>query len=417
MLSSKLGLKHILPQIKGKRVLMRVDFNVKIKEGKIKDLTRITSTIPSIKAILDNGAKSLVMMSHLGRPDGHVVPSDSMKPIVPVLEELLKKKVTFVNDCVGPTVEEACKDPKEGSIMLLENLRFHPEEEGQKVTNGKKEKSSKEDIAKFRKSLTKLGDIYVNDAFGTCHRAHSSMVGVNLPLKVAGDLLFKELESFARIMESPSQPFIVIMGGAKVADKIKVIMKMLDKVNEMIIGGGMAFTFKKVLENMEIGDSLFDPEGAKIVPDIMKKAKEKNVKMHFPVDFLIGNKMDSTSMVNLVSEKEKIPKGSKMLDHGPITIENFGKVIQNAKTILWNGPQGFFESGLFASGSYGILNDMIEATKKGAITVAGGGETVALIEGKKGSSEKLTHVSTGGGASLELLEGIELPGIASLSNK
>ena len=201
MLSSKLGLKHILPQIKGKRVLMRVDFNVKIKEGKIKDLTRITSTIPSIKAILDNGAKSLVMMSHLGRPDGHVVPSDSMKPIVPVLEELLKKKVTFVNDCVGPTVEEACKDPKEGSIMLLENLRFHPEEEGQKVTNGKKEKSSKEDIAKFRKSLTKLGDIYVNDAFGTCHRAHSSMVGVNLPLKVAGDLLFKELESFARIME------------------------------------------------------------------------------------------------------------------------------------------------------------------------------------------------------------------------
>ena len=272
MLSKKLAIDNIPHLIKGKRVLMRVDFNVPIKEGKIKDLTRIQGALPSINYCLENGAKSVVLMSHLGRPDGQRVEKHSMKPLVPALEDLLKKKVQFLNDCVGGEVEKECSAATDGKVILLENLRFHLAEEGKGLINGEKIKASKDEIAAFRKSLTQLGDLFVNDAFGTAHRAHSSMVGVKVDTRAAGFLMKKELQYFSKILESPEKPLTVIMGGAKVADKIQLIMKLLELTDEMIIGGGMAFTFNKVLTGANIGKSLFDEEGAKIVPDIMKKA-------------------------------------------------------------------------------------------------------------------------------------------------
>lgn len=417
MLSKKIGLQSILPDLKGKRVLMRVDYNVPVKQGVVKDVTRIQATIPSIEAIFKAGAKSLVLMSHLGRPDGNRNENDSMKPLVPIVEKLSNRKIIFLNDCIGPEVEKACENPPEGTIILLENLRFHPEEEGAGVIEGKKIKPTKEENEKFRDSLTKLGDIFINDAFGTAHRAHSSMVGVKHPIRAAGFLMYKEIESFAKIMENPARPLLVIMGGAKVKDKIQIIMKMLDLVNEMIIGGGMAFTFKKVLEKMEIGGSLFDEEGASIVESIVQKAKEKNVLLHFPVDFLCADNKDKPTKKSVFSDKEGIPSGMIGLDNGPKTIELFNQVIDKAKTILWNGPQGYFENPEFLGGSKEILHKLIEVTKKGVITVAGGGETCTVIKGEKGADELLTHVSTGGGASLELLEGKPLPGIEYLSEK
>jgi phosphoglycerate kinase len=248
MLSKKLAIDNIPHLIKGKRVLMRVDFNVPIKEGKIKDATRIVGALPSIKYCLENGAKSLVLMSHLGRPDGQRVEKHSMKPVVPALEDLLQRKVTFLDDCVGAEVEAACgAAAKDGQITLLENLRFHLAEEGKGVVDGQKVKAAKDEIAAFRASLTKLGDLYVNDAFGTAHRAHSSMVGVKVDTRASGFLMKKELQYFSKILEAPEKPLTVVMGGAKVADKIQLIMKMLELVDEMIIGGGMAFTFNRVL--------------------------------------------------------------------------------------------------------------------------------------------------------------------------
>ncbi len=265
-------------------------------------------------------------------------------------------------------------------------------------------------------SFRRLGDIYVNDAFGTAHRAHSSMVGVNLPLRAAGFLLTKELENFAKIMEKPERPLLVVMGGAKVKDKIPIITKMLDLVDEMIIGGGMTFTFQKVHDHMEIGDSIFDADGAGIVEGILKKAEEKGVKMHFPVDFRCGDKYDKDANVKIFKAAEGIPKGWRGLDNGPETEAKFAEVVSRAKTVLWNGPQGVFEFPAFRESSLRMLENLMEATERGASTIAGGGETVSLIQTVRGAAEKLSHVSTGGGASLELLEGRELPGIAALSD-
>jgi len=287
--------------LKGKRVLMRVDFNVPFdkESGKISNDQRIVAALPTIEYALDAGAKSVVLMSHLGRPQGAPVEKLSLKPVAECLKKLLKRKVIFLEDCVGQEVEEACENPEEGTVILLENLRFHGAEEGKKLVGDKKEKVSASEISAFRNSLSKLGDIYVNDAFGTAHRAHSSMVGVNLDQKVAGFLMKKELDYFATALNNPQRPFLSILGGAKVQDKIQLIMNLLDKVDEMIIGGGMAFTFKKVLNDMDIGSSLYDEEGAKIVKDIMAKAKEKNVKIHLPNDFTAGDKFskDATVMI------------------------------------------------------------------------------------------------------------------------
>jgi len=288
---------------------------------------------------------------------------------------------------------------------LLENLRFYLAEEGKGKVNGEKVTATAGEVADFRSQLTSYGDIYVNDAFGTAHRAHSSMVGVDLETRASGFLMKKELEYFAKVLEGPERPLTVVMGGAKVKDKIQLIYSMLDIVDEMIIGGGMAFTFDKVLNGTNIGASLYDEDGAKTVKDIMIKAKEKGVKIHLPTDYVCADKFAEDAKTCIRTCAEGIDEGWLGLDIGPKTIASNAEVIRRSKTIFWNGPQGVFEIPAFASGSLSMLDEIINATAGGATSVAGGGDTVALLKKVPGSAEKLSHVSTGGGASLELVEG------------
>lgn len=288
---------------------------------------------------------------------------------------------------MGQDTRKACAEAKNGEVLLLENLRFYAAEEGKSINEaGEKVKAPKEDITQFRNQLTSYGDIYVNDAFGTAHRAHSSMVGVNLETRAAGFLLKKELEYFSKVLESPTRPLTVVMGGAKVSDKIQLIYNMLDLVDEMIIGGGMAFTFDKVLNGTRIGSSLFDVEGAKIVPDIMQKAKEKGVKIHLPVDYICADKFAEDAKTTTRTLHEGIDDGWLGLDIGPATVKNNAEVIRRSKTIFWNGPQGVFEMPAFAQGSLSMLDEIINATQKGATSVAGGGDTVNLLKKVKGSA-------------------------------
>ncbi|KAJ1565846.1 phosphoglycerate kinase [Nowakowskiella sp. JEL0078] len=414
-LGSKLSISDL--DLNDKRVLIRVDFNVPFEGGKISNNQRIVGALPTIKYALDNGAKAVILMSHLGRPDGKVVEKYSLRPVAGELENLLEKPVAFLSDCVGPEVEEAVLAAPNGAIILLENLRFHIEEEGSvKTKSGEKIKASKDDVEKFRASLTRLGDVFINDAFGTAHRAHSSMVGVQLPERAAGFLVKKELEYFAKALENPSRPFLAILGGAKVADKIQLIENLLDKCDEIIIGGGMAFTFKKVINNVEIGASLFDEAGSKIVENLVTKAEAKGVKLHFPVDYITASKFGADAEVGEASDESGIPDGWLGLDIGPKSIEIFKEAIFRAKTVLWNGPPGVFELENFANGTKSILDALVAATENGAITIVGGGDT-ASAAAKWESEDKLSHVSTGGGASLELLEGKILPGIDALSTK
>jgi phosphoglycerate kinase len=403
----------------GKRVLMRVDFNVPQDKatGAIANNQRIVAALPTIKHALDNGA-SVVLMSHLGRPDGKVVAKFSLRPVAAELEKLLGKPVTFLEDCVGPAVEAACANLKAGTVVLLENLRFHIEEEGKvKVKNADgtetKLKAEPAAVEAFRASLSKLGDVYVNDAFGTAHRAHSSMVGVNLPKKAAGFLMEAELKAFAAVIDTPQRPLLAILGGAKIADKIPLINNLLEKANEIIIGGGMAFTFKKELEGMAIGDSLFDPEGAKIAKELFAKADAKGVKITLPVDFVCADKFDANANTKVVTDKEGIPAGWMGLDGGPKSIELYAQVIGRAKTIVWNGPSGVFEFEKFAGSTKAMAAEIAKATERGATTVVGGGDTATAAKKFK-VADKVTHCSTGGGASLEFLEGKTLPGVAAL---
>jgi phosphoglycerate kinase len=404
--------------LSGKRVVMRVDFNVPQDKatGAITNPARITAALPTITYILDQGA-SLVLMSHLGRPDGKKVEKYSLKPVAAKLEELLGKPVKFLPDCVGPEVESACAALQPGEVVLLENLRFHIEEEGKaKNEDGTSTKADPAKVAEFRASLTKLGDIYANDAFGTAHRAHSSVVGVDLPEKVAGFLMQKELDAFAQVIDNPQRPLLAILGGAKVADKIPLIRNLLDKADEIIVGGGMAYTFLKVLNNMPIGDSLFDAEGAKIVPELMEKAKAKGVKIHLPVDFVCADKFDPEANTQPADASTGIPDGWQGLDCGPKSAALFAEVIARAKTIVWNGPSGVFEFDKFATGTKAVADAVAAATAAGAISVVGGGDTATAAKKFK-VVDKVTHASTGGGASLELLEGKTLPGVANLSDK
>ncbi|KAH0520571.1 Phosphoglycerate kinase 1 [Microtus ochrogaster] len=368
-LSNKLTLDKL--DVKGKRVMMRVDFNVPMKNNQITNNQRIKAAVPSIKFCLDNGAKSVVLMSHLGRPDGVPMPDKySLEPVAAELKSLLGKDVLFL------------KDSK---------------------------------IDAFRASLSKLGDVYVNDAFGTAHRAHSSMVGVNLPQKAGGFLMKKELNYFAKALESPERPFLAILGGAKVADKIQLINNMLDKVNEMIIGGGMAFTFLKVLNNMEIGTSLYDEEGAKIVKDLMAKAEKNGVKITLPVDFVTADKFDENAKTGQATVASGIPAGWLGLDCGPESSKKYAEAVARAKQIVWNGPVGVFEWEAFARGTKSLMDEVVKATSRGCITIIGGGDTATCCA-KWNTEDKVSHVSTGGGASLELLEGKVLPGVDALSN-
>ncbi|CAG7952171.1 unnamed protein product [Penicillium salamii] len=415
-LSNKLPVTDV--DLKDKRVLIRVDFNVPLDaEKNVTNPQRIVGALPTIKYAIENGAKAVVLMSHLGRPDGQVNPKYSLKPVVPVLEKLLGKSVTFTDDCVGAQAEETVNKASGGQVVLLENLRFHAEEEGSsKDAEGKKVKADKADVEKFRKGLTALGDVYVNDAFGTAHRAHSSMVGVDLPQKAAGFLVKKELEYFAKALESPARPFLAILGGAKVSDKIQLIDNLLPKVNSLIITGAMAFTFKKTLENVKIGNSLFDEAGSKIVGEIVEKAKKHNVEIVLPVDYVTADKFAADAKVGAATDASGIPDGFMGLDVGPESVKLYEATIAKAKTILWNGPPGVFELEPFANATKKTLDAAVNAAQSGSIVIIGGGDT-ATVAAKYKVEDKISHVSTGGGASLELLEGKELPGVAALSSK
>lgn len=402
----------------GKRVLMRVDFNVPQDKatGAITNPQRIVAAIPTIQYALDQGA-SVILMSHLGRPDGERVEKFSLKPVADKLAEVLGKPVKFLPDCVGPEVEAACSAIKPGEVILLENLRFHLEEEGKrKNADGTSTKADPAKVAAFRADLTKLGDVFVSDAFGTAHRAHSSVVGVALPDKVAGFLMQKELDAFAAVLDHPKRPLLAILGGAKVADKIPLISNLLDNADEIIIGGGMAYTFKHVLSNMTIGSSLFDPEGAKIVIELVTKAKEKGVQIHLPVDFVCADKFAPDAEIRESDDIAGIPDGWMGLDVGPKSRAIFAEVIGRAKTIIWNGPAGVFEFDRFAEGTKSMADAVAAATAAGAISVVGGGDTATAAKKFK-VADKVSHCSTGGGASLELLEGKSLPGVAALDEK
>jgi phosphoglycerate kinase len=401
--------------LKGKRVIMRVDFNVPVKDGKVENDKRLRASLPSIQYVLAKGG-SLVLMSHLGRPDGKRIDKYSLRPVAAKLQELLGKPVTFLNDCVGPEVEKACAALKPGDVVLLENLRFHIEEEGKvKNDDGTSVKADPEAVKAFRASLSKLGDVYVNDAFGTAHRAHSSMTGINLPQRAAGYLMKKELDFLGDAVNNPKRPFVAIIGGAKISGKIDVVEALLPKVDKLIIGGGMAFTFYKA-QGKEIGGSLVEADRIEMAKALLAKAGDKLV---LPVDTVVTDVFDfDARKVGTLKTVAWDAIGAKDIgvDIGEETRAKFSEIILGAKTVVWNGPMGVFEIADTAKGTLAVAQALAAATAKGAITVVGGGDSVAAIE-KNGLADKVTHVSTGGGASLEFLEGKELPGVAYLSER
>merc|ERR1712187_567750 len=405
--------------VAGKRVFIRVDFNVpqdKSDPSIITNTQRIDAALPTIKDVLAKGAKSVVLASHLGRPDGRVQEKFSMAPVAKVLEKKLGKSVTLLNGASGPEVEATCADPAPGSVILLENLRFNVEEEGKgKDEEGNKVKADADKVTAFRASIRKLADIYVNDAFGTAHRAHISMVGEGFETKATGGLMASELDAFAKVLDNPAKPVLAILGGAKVSDKIQLIFNMLDKVDKLIIGGGVAYTFLKINDGMSIGSSLYDEEGAKVVPDIMAKAKEKGVDIILPVDFTISSKFGEDGEVKDVTKEQGIPEGFMGLDCGPKSNVLNKEAVDASKTIIWNGPMGVFEMAKFEAGTKALMEAVVGATEKGAVSVIGGGDTATACKKYK-TMEKVTHCSTGGGASMELLEGKVLPGVAALSD-
>lgn len=399
----------------GQRVLLRVDFNVPQDKvtGVITNNQRIVAALPTIKHALAQGA-AVVLMSHLGRPDGQKIAQFSLRPIAVELERLLGQPVKFLDDCVGPAIEAACARLAPGTVVLLENLRFHLEEEGKvKLADGTTQKADPVAVAAFRASLTKLGDVFVNDAFGTAHRAHSSMVGVGLPVKAAGFLMEAELKAFAAVLDQPQRPLLAILGGAKIADKIPLIQNLIKKADEIIIGGGMAYTFKKVTHGMEIGTSLFDADGAKLVPELVAQATARGVKLIFPVDYICADKFDPQAATQSATDATGIPVGWMGLDGGPQSSALYREAILRAKTVIWNGPSGVFEFEQFAGSTKAMAAAVAEATVRGSITVIGGGDTATAAKKFK-IADRVTHCSTGGGASLEFLEGKVLPGVAFL---
>ncbi|MCK5401196.1 MAG: phosphoglycerate kinase [Flavobacteriaceae bacterium] len=382
-----------------KKALIRVDFNVPLNENfEVKDSTRILSAKPTIIKILEDGG-SCVLMSHLGRPKG-IQEKFSLRHIVDTVEDVIGIEVIFVDNCVGEEVEEAVKKLEPGQIILLENLRFHPEE--------------KEGEINFAKQLSRLGDIYVNDAFGTAHRAHASttIVAQFFPkLKCFGILLAKEIECINKVMETGEKPITAILGGAKVSSKITIIKNILDKVDHIIIGGGMTFTFIKS-QGGHIGNSLVEDDKLELAKEILSKAKAKNVQIHLPVDAVVADAFSNEANTQIVAINE-IPNGWMGLDIGPETETKFAEVIANSKTILWNGPLGVFEMETFAKGTKALGNAIAQATKRGAFSLVGGGDSVAAVK-QFGFQDKVSYVSTGGGAMLESLEGKTLPGIAAI---
>jgi len=408
--------------VAGKRVLVRVDFNVPLSPAPgdgapiIASTQRIEAALPTVRLLLAGGAQSVVLMSHLGRPNGRSNRALSLRPVAEKLREMLAPvPVNFVpGGCDSADAAAACRGAPSGTVLLLENLRFHVEEEGKgEDAAGAKVVPPPTAVAAFRAALSSLGDLFVNDAFGCVHRAHSSMVGVDLPLRASGLLMDRELAAFATVLIAPVRPLLAVLGGAKVSDKLLLIENMLETVDELIIGGGMAFTFKQVIDTTGIGASLFDAEGAALVPKLMTKAKERGVQIHLPSDWVAAESFDADAAHRVVTAAEGIPAGWLGLDHGPTTNTAFETVVARAKTVVWNGPMGVFEWEAFEGGTRKMLAAVVAATTAGATTVVGGGDTATAVLKFDGAAG-VSHVSTGGGASLELLEGSILPGIAAL---
>ena len=384
--------------LKGKRVFIRADFNVPLDEnGNITDDTRIRSTLPTINYALDAGAK-VILASHLGRPKGKPSPKYSLAPVATRLSRLLSKEVQFAKDCVGPDVEHLVQGMRPGDVLLLENLRFHTEEE-------------KNDEA-FSRALAAFSDIYVNDAFGTAHRAHASTYGITRHVRysVAGFLMKKEITYLQKTVANPVRPFVAILGGAKVSGKIGVIENLKNKCDKIIVGGAMAFTFIKA-RGQEVGGSLVETEMLPMAQKIRKSLRESDVKFYLPVDFVVAESMNDGATTKIVTSQE-IPQGWVGLDIGPATTRLFSEALQDAKTIIWNGPMGMFEKDAYSRGTFAIARAVADSY---ATTIVGGGDTDVAVH-NAGVSDSITFISTGGGASLELLEGKELPGLAALTD-
>lgn len=387
--------------VNGKTVFMRVDFNVPMENGKITDDNRIVEALPSIRYLINSGAK-VILASHLGRPKGTVNPEFTLQPVADALAKQLAVPVHFAEDCIGTAAELAVQSANYGEIVLLENLRFHPEEEA--------------NDAEFSKKLASLADLYINDAFGSSHRAHASVAGITKYLQPAasGFLLEKEIRYLDESVNHPKHPFVAILGGAKVSDKIGVIENLISKVDVLLIGGGMSFTFYKA-KGLPVGNSLVEEEKVSLAFELLKKASDAGVELLVPVDSIVADRFAADASTQTVGE-DGIPEGWMALDIGPETISLYADRIRSAKTVLWNGPMGVFEMDAFSKGTFEVAKALADATQQGATTIVGGGDSAAAIS-KSGLEKQVSHVSTGGGASLEYLEGKVLPGVDSLTDK
>ncbi|MBQ5897022.1 MAG: phosphoglycerate kinase [Oscillospiraceae bacterium] len=393
--ANKMSVKDI--DVAGKKVLVRCDFNVPLKEGVITNDKRIVAALPTIKYLKENGAK-VILCSHLGRPKGEWLPEFSLAPVAKRLSELLECEVRMSKDVIGEDAKDISATIKEGEVALLENVRYYKEET--------------KNVPEFAKELASLAEIFVNDAFGTAHRAHASTTGVAdyIPA-VCGFLIQKEIDVMGKALDNPVRPFVAVLGGAKVSDKIGVITNLLEKVDTLIVGGAMAYTFLKA-EGHNVGISLCEEDKLELASELLAKAKEKGVSLLLPVDHIAADKFDENAEPVLVEGKD-IPEGLMGMDIGPKSVELFKEAVKNAKTVIWNGPMGVFEFKNFAGGTFAVAEAIAETD---CISIIGGGDSVAAVT-KLGFADKMTHISTGGGASLEFLEGLELPGIAALNEK
>ncbi len=388
---------------RGQRVLTRVDFNVPLDaKQRVTDNNRVRQALSTIRRIVEQGGRA-VLMSHLGRPDGERVPELSLRPVAEELSRLLGASVTLAPDCVGAEVEAQVQALQDGEVLLLENLRYH--------------KAETKNDPEFCRQLAKLGDVYVNDAFGTAHRAHASTVGVVkfLPIAALGYLIRKELDFLGGLLENPRQPYVAVLGGAKISDKLKVIENLMERVQALVIGGGMANTFLAA-QGFALGDSLVDDESLDLAAGLVEQARNRGVQLHLPTDGVLAQALKADVETKTVALPDGVPEGWKLLDIGPQTLAAYKSVVQNAKTVFWNGPLGVFEILPFAAGTVGVAQALAQATAGGAVTVVGGGDSAAAVQ-QSGLAEHVSHISTGGGASLEFLEGRELPGVTVIPDR